>query len=329
MSPLRIVFCGTPDFACPSLKALHEDSAFEVLQVITQPDRLAGRGKKLTAPPVKYLAEKLKIPVLQPENINTDLKPKTYNLIPDFLVVVAYGQILSERMLAWPKIAPINIHASLLPQWRGASPIQQAILAGDTETGVTIQRMVKKLDAGPILAQEKVAVADRETAVSLEGKLATIGSKLLVSTLHVMLSRYLGVSSRVARAPKGEVSLGRLGTGSIEGRSTSHLETEQDEAQATYCKKLTRSMGEVDPESMTAEEIDRRVRALVPWPGVRMRMRGRRGREEEMKLIETSLVPHQDALAIPCAKNTVLYVLRLQPPTKRVMTGAEWGRGYL
>ncbi|MEK7137186.1 MAG: hypothetical protein AAB853_02780, partial [Patescibacteria group bacterium] len=160
-------------------------------------------------------------------------------------------------------------------------------------------------------------------------KLATIGSKLLVSTLHVMLSRYLGVSSRVARAPKGEVSLGRLGTGSIEGRSTSHLETEQDEAQATYCKKLTRSMGEVDPESMTAEEIDRRVRALVPWPGVRMRMRGRRGREEEMKLIETSLVPHQDALAIPCAKNTVLYVLRLQPPTKRVMTGAEWGRGYL
>lgn len=300
---MRVIFCGTPEFACPSLQALQDDPAFEIIQVITQPDRPAGRGKKMTPPPVKILAEALGIPVVQPEDVNRYQRSDIRLQECDFLVLVAYGQILSDELLTWPKIAPINLHASLLPRWRGASPIQHAILAGDRETGVTIQRMAKKLDAGPILSQEKATVADRETAISLQEKLANTGAKLLVRTLHVMLSE-------VQRS-----------------RSTSHLETEQDESQVTYCKKLGRSMGEMDPSNMTAEEIDRHVRALVPWPGVRVRMRGKRGGEGEMKLIETSLEANKDAFELSCRENTSLYIVKLQSPGKSVMTGAEWGRG--
>lgn len=291
---LPIVFCGTPSFACPSLQALKDDPSFEILSVITQPDKPAGRGKKLTPPPVKELALTVGLPVHQPQNINNLLSqmPNAKCQVPDYLVVVAYGQILSKELLAWPKVASVNVHPSLLPRWRGASPIQNAILAGDLETGVTVQRMVEKLDCGPILAQERVAIDPRATRISLEEKLARLGAELLVRTLKNPLK-----------------------------------ETPQDETKATQCTKLTRTTGNVDPKKMTAEEIDRRVRALVPWPGVRLRMRGRRGGEDEMKLIETSLEPHPDALAVPCAKGTILYVSKLQPETKRVMSGSDWLRG--
>src|SRR3989338_2527886 len=176
--PIRIIFLGTPEFACPFLQALSDESTFDVVQVITQPDKPVGRGKKLTSPPVKDLAKKLKIPVIQPLDINSDFKLQatSYKLPADFLVVVAYGQILSKEVLALPKIAPVNVHASLLPRWRGASPIEHSILAGDTETGITIQRVVEKLDAGPILSQGRLPIDSRETKVSLTEKLAVLGA---------------------------------------------------------------------------------------------------------------------------------------------------------
>jgi len=216
-----IIFCGTPEFACPSLQALNDDPVFVVASVITQPDRPVGRKHQITSPPVKGLADELNIPVIQPEDINTLSPPEER---PDFLVVVAYGQIFSKELLAIPTIAPVNVHASLLPHLRGASPVQHSILQGDTETGITIQRMAETLDTGPILAQEIVRIDPRETSISLTDRLSAISARLLLNTLKKPLK-----------------------------------ETPQDEGKATSCGKLTRLMGEVNPATMTAEEIDRRI----------------------------------------------------------------------
>lgn len=289
MLPLSVIFCGTPEFACPSLEALHRDPAFRVTHVITQPDRPMGRGKKLTPPPVKELAEKLGIPVLQPENINDEQGTHRPKLTADFLVTVAYGEIFSPALLQIPRIAPVNVHASLLPKLRGASPIEQCLLNGEKETGVTIQRMVERLDAGPILAQERIAIAERETAVSLREKLSKIAAHLLPATLKAPLA-----------------------------------ETPQEESEATYCHKLTKADGEVDPERMTAVEIDRRIRALVPWPGVTTLLS-----DKPVKLLSTALVPALSALALPCKGQTMLYVTKLQVAGKQPITGEEWERGYL
>jgi methionyl-tRNA formyltransferase len=289
MPPLTITFCGTPEFACPSLQALHEDPAFDVVQVITQPDKPVGRKRVVTAPAVKVLAEKLGLPVAQPEDINEDTKHKTQDTRPDFLVVVAYGQKMSSETLNLPRIAPVNLHFSLLPLLRGASPAQNSILAGEKETGITVFRMVDDIDAGPVFAQKKVNIDQRETKDSLLSKCALIGAALLVETLKKPLK-----------------------------------ETPQDDSKATFCKKLTRSVGQVDPSSMTAEEIDRYVRALVPWPGVRTSIKG-----NDVKLIEASLTPHADSFELPCAKGSILYITKIQSSGKNVMTGEEWGRGHL
>ncbi len=264
--------------------------------MITQPDKPVGRKREITAPPVKNLAEEMGIVVLQPEDVNE----LSVTQQPDFLVVVAYGQKLGSEMLEPPKIAPVNLHPSLLPHWRGPSPIQNSLLAGETETGVTIQKMVEEIDAGPLLAGETVKIEPRENKNSLTEKLARIGAELLLKTLKAPLK-----------------------------------ETPQDESKVTHCKKLTRTVGHVDPEKMTAEEIDRHVRALVPWPGVRVGSArvARAGqsappaRLDGVKLIETSLSPHPDAFEFPCAKQTFLYVLKMQSPGRKVVTGVEWGRG--
>ncbi len=294
-TPHRIIFAGTPAFAVPSLRALVADPAFDVKLVITQPDKPVGRTQKMTPPPVKVAAEEAGIPVWQPNNINGEWRMENgesnhsqfsiLNSPFDFLVVVAYGQILSEEILHSPAIAPVNVHASLLPRWRGASPIQSAILHGDHESGVTIQRIVEKLDAGPILAMAKTEIEPRETAATLEKKLADMGAGLLTETLKNPIT-----------------------------------ETPQDEAKITICKKLTRATGMVDA-GVTAEEIDRRVRALVPWPGVRMVIAG-----EEVKLIAVSHTPAKDSVEVPC-KNSVLHVLTVQPSGKTPMPAVAWMRG--
>jgi methionyl-tRNA formyltransferase len=285
--PLQIVFCGTSAFAVPSLRALKADPTFHIVAVITQPDRPVGREQILRPSAVKTAALELGLPILQPESLNAFAQAQSLP-VHDFLVVVSYGQILDESILRLPQLDPINVHASLLPRWRGASPIQSAILAGDRETGVTVQRMVRELDAGPILAQVKTPIGDRETGVMLHNRLAEMGGRLLVETL------------------KGP-------------RHTSV----QDEAQVTHCRKLTREDGVVDIDTMTAEEIDRCTRALNPWPGVRVI-----GQDNAMlKILKTSLTPEPEALAIQCMGNTTLYLALVQEPGGKPMSGQAWERG--
>ncbi|HLD64178.1 MAG TPA: methionyl-tRNA formyltransferase [Candidatus Peribacteraceae bacterium] len=281
--PSSVVFCGTPAFAVPTLHALIADPEFTVKLVITQPDKPMGRKQQVVTPPVKADALQHGLPVAQPEKIGTFTVPPC-----DWLVVVAYGQIIPQKILAIPTKAPVNVHASLLPRWRGASPIQHAILHGDTETGVTIQKMIAKLDAGPILAQAAEPLPADATASLLHDRLSRLGAELLVETLKKPLQ------------PR-----------------------EQDEAHVTMCKKLTRADGVVDPTKMTALEIDRRVRALTPWPGVTCQIEG-----QSVKIHEVSLLPIlKQSVALPCKGGTTLYIARLQSPGKRVVTAEEWQRG--
>jgi methionyl-tRNA formyltransferase len=285
-----IIFCGTPDFAVPSLRALASDSAFEVRLVVTQPDKPVGRKKTVTPPPVKQLALDLNIPVLQPENVNEELPvylmqhPEDQ---PDFLVVVAYGKILSQAVLDLPAVAPVNVHGSILPRWRGASPVEHAILAGDTETGVTVQVMVHELDAGPILGTAVLPLTLTDTATSVRQSLSDIGAALLTDTLKKKLH------------PRPQPSEG-----------------------VTFCRKLVKEDGIADRTKMTAVEIDRRVRALNPWPGVVMDIEGHR-----VKVLETSQEQTPHSIPVACAEESTLFVLRVQPPARKPMGAEEWRRG--
>ncbi|HEY8864872.1 MAG TPA: methionyl-tRNA formyltransferase [Candidatus Dormibacteraeota bacterium] len=230
---LKIVFAGTAEFAVPSLRALHA-AGHQIQLVITQPDK-PGHRLKMTPPPVKKAAEELGLKVYQPERIR---EPEAVAILrrlsPDQLVVVAYGQIIPPSVLAIPKLGAVNVHASLLPRYRGAAPVARAILAGDRETGVTIMRMDEQLDHGPILASRRSAIADGEDAVSLTGRLAAIGAELLVATL---------------------------------ARLESIRPIDQDHERATLAPRLRREDGELE-WNIGPGEIDRHVRALQPWPGV-------------------------------------------------------------
>jgi methionyl-tRNA formyltransferase len=286
--PHSIIFCGTPDFAVPVLEALAADAEFDVKLIVTQPDRPAGRSKKVMPSPVKEAATRLGFPLLQPENINDPLIVDQLSLVGcDFLIVVAYGQILAQTILDLPKIAPINIHGSLLPRWRGASPIEHAILSGDTETGVTAQIMVLELDAGPILSSATIPLTPADTALELRKKLSVIGAGLLIDTLKKPLD------------PKPQTSEG-----------------------ATFCRKLTKEDGHADREKMTAEEIDRRVRALNPWPGVTCDVMG-----HPLKLLETSLEQAPRSIPVSCMNDTTLYVVKVKAAGKKEMFADDWRRG--
>jgi methionyl-tRNA formyltransferase len=229
----RIVFAGTAQFAVPSLRALHA-AGHEVLLVVTQPDRPAGRGMKVTPPPVKVASQELGLPVYQPEKIRDPMAVERIRAVsPDLLVVVAYGQIIPRSVLAIPRLGAINVHASLLPRWRGAAPIARAVLAGDAETGVSIMRMDEQLDHGPVLAMRATPIGEDEDAVALTSRLADLGAELLVQTL--------------------------------ENFDQAHAD-EQDHAVASVAPKLRKDEGVLE-WAMGASEIDRRVRALQPWPG--------------------------------------------------------------
>lgn len=285
-APLHILFLGTSSFAVPSLRTLALDDRFAIDLVITQPDKPVGRKRDITKSPVKIAAEELKLKLFQPEDIRTQRAAVTSMLAgePDFLVCIAYGQILNQDILAIAKRAPVNVHASLLPRWRGASPIHHAILAGDRETGVSVQRMVEKLDAGPVLAQASMPIDPRATFPSLHDALSQLGAQLLPRTL----STYNGT------------------------------EHPQDESKVTVCRKLTRADGAADPQTMTAEQIDRKVRALVPWPGVTW---------GDLKILAAELEPHADGWAVPCAQGSTLYVTSIQPAGKKPMTGSAYAHG--
>ena len=225
---------GTPDFAVPVLEKLSGN--FKIAGVITQPDRPSGRGRKLIPSAVKVSAESLNLELFQPENVNSkSTLEKINNWKPDLIAVAAFGQILSPKLLALPKYGCLNIHASLLPHWRGASPINAAILNGDLNSGVTIMKMAEGLDDGPILAQESTPIQPRETAGSLSERLSSMGADLLVKTIPPFIS--------------GEI-----------------LSIEQDHSKSTYSYVLKKKDGLLDFHQK-AGDLARQVRAFSPWPG--------------------------------------------------------------
>ena len=227
---------GTPEFSVPALQqlALHDD--FHVCLVVTQPDRPKGRGKKLMPSPVKQAAIELGIEVFQPEKINTiDAEAKLSSLKPDFFVVAAFGQILSQTLLDIPKIYPINIHASLLPKYRGPSPIQAAILNMDDLTGVTTMVMEKEMDKGDILLSKSTPVSEKDTAEELYKRLGEIGADLIVDTLRAVLKKEC-------------------------------LPIPQDHSKATYVKMLKKSDGRIN-WNLSARRIQAHINAMTPWPG--------------------------------------------------------------
>ncbi len=233
----RVVFMGSPDFALPVLRTLAEH--YEVVGVVTQPDRPSGRGRGLKSPPVKTLAMDLGLAFIQPEKLRAPEAMDQLRLwAPDLIVVAAFGQILRPDVLALPPHGCVNVHASLLPRWRGAAPIQAAILAGDSETGVTIMKMDQGVDTGAMLSQRAIPIGAEDTAGALFGKLSRLGADLLIETLP----RYLA----------GELQ-----------------PQPQDESKATYAPMLKKEEGRLD-FTRPAEELVRRVRAFNPWPGAYM-----------------------------------------------------------
>ncbi len=230
----KVVFMGSPEFSLPTLKGLARD--YDVVGVVTQPDRLAGRGRVLTPPAVKELALSLGLPVIQPNRLR---EPQAFAQLqawqPDLIVVAAFGQILRQNVLDLPSQGCINVHASLLPRWRGAAPIQAAIAAGDTKTGVTVMKMDAGVDTGAILSQTMVEIIDQETGESLSTHLADKGAKLLLATLPGYLD------------------------GKIQPQP-------QDNLLATYAPMLKKEDGLLDL-NLPAEALARRVRAYQPWPG--------------------------------------------------------------
>lgn len=231
---LKIIFAGTPEFAVPSLKALLE-SAHEVAAVYTQPDRPVGRGRKMGMSPVKEVALGAGIPVVQPESMrDASAQAVLKTWAADLMVVVAYGQILPRVVLEMPRFGCINVHASMLPRWRGAAPIQRAIMAGDAQSGVTIMQMAAGLDTGDMLMRESCPIFPNDTGQSLHDRLSSLGAAALIKTLAAIESNSL------------------------------HPEV-QDESLVTYAQKLNKSDGKID-WNLTAQQIERQVRALNPWP---------------------------------------------------------------
>ncbi len=232
--PLRVVFAGTPEFSVPPLQALL-DAGHELAAVYTQPDRPAGRGRKLTPSPVKRLALERGLAVFQPTNFRAESDLATLEALQaDLMVVVAYGLLLPARILAAPRLGCVNIHASLLPRWRGAAPIQRALLAGDTETGVTIMEMDEGLDTGPMLYRLRCPIGPGETGGELHDRLSELGARALMEALPGIADRSL-------------------------------TPVQQDAAGACYARKLDKAEAEID-WARPALEIERQVRAFNPWP---------------------------------------------------------------
>lgn len=300
----RIFFWGTPEFAVPSLRALIDGGHAPVL-VVTQPDKPVGRHATMTEPPVKQVAREYRLPVFQPKNLKSDEALETLqHSRADMYIVCAYGTILPQRFLSPPKFGAVNVHASLLPALRGASPIQQAILDGLTETGVTIMLMDECMDHGPILAQEATPLNGTETITQLQHALAQMGASLLMRTL----ARYL--------------------QGSIRPHPQEH-------AKATTTPLLTKESGKID-WTQPARHVERMIRAYSPWPGVWTAWNGKR-----LKLIAVRVVPNDNAkkglpgtvlvqgnsLFIHTGSGMVS-VDTLQPESRPVMPVGSFIRGY-
>ncbi|MDF1582909.1 MAG: methionyl-tRNA formyltransferase [Methyloprofundus sp.] len=290
---MKIIFAGTPEFAVPALQMLL-NSKHEVVAVYTQPDRPAGRGRKLQLGPVKALALSAGISVFQPENLKAEADIEQLNALgADLMVVVAYGLILSQRILDIPKLGCINIHGSLLPRWRGAAPINRAIMAGDKETGVTIMKVVKQLDAGDMLHKTVCTIGAQETASELHDRMMLMGAEGLRETL-VLLE---------------------------ENRLTPEV---QDESLVTYAHKLAKSESELD-WTRSASELALQVRGLNAWPVAQTQLDDKVMRvwRADALNIETQLAPGvilDDSKHIDVATGKgVLRLLEIQMPGKKRM----------
>lgn len=284
---MRIVFAGTPEFAAVALQALL-DAEHQVVAVYTQPDRPSGRGRKLTPSPVKQVALDASMPVCQPESLKTpEAQAELASFEADVMVVAAYGLILPQAVLSIPAQGCLNIHASLLPRWRGAAPIQRAIAAGDSESGITIMQMDKGLDTGAMLLKSSTAIGDRDTGGSLHDRLAILGGKAINDALALVASQ--------------------------------SLEPEhQDDAHACYAHKLSKDDGHID-WSQSATVIDRQIRAFNPWPGTYTDAGDQRIRLHEATPIShssdapagTVLTRDRDGVTVACGEG-VLQLTRVQ-----------------
>ncbi len=301
---MRVVFCGTPQFAVRSLEALLA-AGHEVPLVLAQPDRPVGRKQAMTAPPIKTAALAAGLEVVQPEKLrnNAELEAQLRGLAPDVIVVVAYGRIIPAWMLTLPRFGNVNVHGSLLPKYRGAAPIQWAIANGETETGVTTMLLEEGLDTGPMLGQRRVAIGANDTASDLFVTLANVGAELLVETLRELES---GAARPIA----------------------------QNAAEATLAPILSREEGRVE-WTRSAGEIYNRWRGFQPWPGAFAEFRGdklallrMRKTETTQDVVPGSLLEREGALFVTCGDHITLELLEVQPAGKRAMTAAEFLRGH-
>jgi methionyl-tRNA formyltransferase len=307
MPRLRVVFFGTPDFAVPTLRALHA-AGHEVVAVVTQPDRPRGRGQKPSPGPVKLFAESRGLTILQPERIGTDAFLATLSsLSPDLGVVAAYGRILQAPLLAVPRLGLINVHASLLPRWRGASPIQRAVMAGDADTGVSIMRVVLALDAGGVFAQARRPIGKDDSSEEVERDLAELGARLVLPVIEAL----------------------EAGTA---------VEVAQDERLVTHAPRLSREDGVIG-WSAPAVAIHNQVRGLHPWPHAATSLGGAR-----VIVLRTSLVTSAaeasgdaqagevlaidgDAIVVLAGDNRPIGLLQLQAEGRRAVSAREFAAG--
>jgi methionyl-tRNA formyltransferase len=305
-NPIKLVFAGTPDFAVPGFRALLNDKDFKILAVITQPDKPVGRKQILTPSPIKTEAQKNNIPVWQPDKI-AEIKEKIKEANPDLVVLIAYGQIIPQKILAIPRLGWINVHGSLLPRWRGAACVQAPILTNDKKTGVTVMKIAKGLDTGPILKQTETKINTGETAEILHDRLSALGAEILPSTIKDY------VNGKTNPKP-------------------------QNNSEATHAPTLKKEDGKIDWQKK-AEEIERMIRAFYPWPGTWTNWQGE-SRVLGIKIISVSPTPlkinnykvgqtflHNGKLAVQCGQNALI-IKKLQLEGKKETTAEEFLRGY-
>lgn len=300
MTALRIAFFGSPEFAVPSLSAVAEHH--EVVAVVTQPDRPAGRGAWLRPPAVKVLAKELGLPVLQPLKLRDGVvAAELASLAPDVFVVVAYGRILPPDLLAVPRLGPWNVHASILPKFRGAAPIQWAVIRGEVETGVAIMRMEEGLDTGPVAALATERIREDDTAGTLAGRLAPIGARLLVETLPLI--------------GEGRVTL-----------------KEQDPGRVTLAPPLTKADGRLD-FNQTARAVSARARGVDPWPGATVCLDGELAKVFVPRVVDglgkpgqvLALGPH--GMVVSCGEGAVAFA-EIQLPGRKRMSAMALFAGH-
>ncbi|NCN22381.1 methionyl-tRNA formyltransferase [Candidatus Falkowbacteria bacterium] len=308
LEKVKVLFMGTPEFSLPGFKALIEADDFEIVGVYTQSDKPVGRKQTLTAPPVKILAQEHGLKVFQPLKIKPELD-NIKSLAPDLIVVIAYGKIIPQEILDIPKYGCINVHASLLPKYRGAACLNAPILNGDDKTGITIMKMEAGLDTGPIIKQAEITLNGEEKLKDVHDKLSVLGAEILVPTLRLWLE------------------------GKIKAQ-------EQNDEEATYIKVLKKEDGKLD-FNKNAEELERMIRAYNPWPGTYALLKG-----EALKIIEAKVVKENEIndqeilksikigeiyqenkrLLAKCGQN-YLDILKLQLPGKKPLSAQEFLNG--